>query len=85
MAVAALLVVLVSGASADAGIFGSGRKKPKLPAPSSPVLDRPTSLDYKAGNYQKHQAKYQDPTWGANWGQWLYRTQDHGLPHWADY
>jgi hypothetical protein len=88
MAVVALLVVLASGASAEAGILGgifsgSGKKKAKLPAASSPIFDRPTSLDYKAGNYQRHQKKFQDPTWGANWDRWLTVDRPHQLPHWA--
>jgi hypothetical protein len=80
IAIAAALVLLW-GARADAGIFGT--KKYKLPAAASPVLNRTVKEPHAPGTSQRHPRRFNDPTWGALWKQMLYPDRNFQPSHWA--
>lgn len=79
---AGIALLLLSSAGAEAGLFGSGRSKPKLPKPIDSPIVRPKLRDaHKSGKRAgQHPERFLRPDWGASWGQTLDLKRHHDVP-----
>jgi hypothetical protein len=79
---AGIALLLLSSSGAEAGLFGSGKSKPKLPKPIDSPIVRPKVQDaHKAGKRAgNHPEKYQRSDYGAEWGNILDTRRHHDIP-----
>jgi len=77
LAVAGLALLLLGGASAEAGIFSSG--KDKLPKPIDHPIVRPkVKEDHKVGKRAgRHPSEFHSSEYGAEWNHILFTKKGH--------